>query len=80
MRQRRGSLAPIDPPLGASVERYRVTLSGQQGSLELECAQPSITIGAADLAAIGPGAAQLQVRQVGDYAASHPTEYQLILS
>ena len=36
--------------------------------------EPALTIAASDLAAIGSGPAQVEVRQIGDFAASRPAQ------
>jgi hypothetical protein len=62
----------IDAPLGESREEYRVDISGASGSVSLTCDEPTVTVSAADLASLGSGAAQIEVRQIGDLAASRP--------
>ena len=73
-RSRRGWawLDEIDAPLGESREEYRVTASGTLGSIELTCMVPTLTIAASDVAGLGNGAASIEVRQIGDFAASRP--------
>jgi hypothetical protein len=73
-------LAPVDAPLGEAVEQYRVTVEGSGGSIELLVSEPAATIAAADLAAIGAGSVTIEVRQVGDLAASHPAHTSISLS
>jgi len=75
-RSRRGWawLDEIDAPLGESREQYRVTLNGPLGSIDLTCATPGLTIIAGDLASLGSGTASIDVRQIGDFAASHPAQ------
>jgi hypothetical protein len=64
----------VDVPLGERVEFYRVSVAGIGGSLELEAAQPSLRVAAAQVAELGPGAMTIEVRQVGDFAASRAAE------
>src|SRR3954468_10463114 len=45
----------IDAPLGEAHEQYRVNLNGATGSREMSTPQPSLTIVAADVAALGGG-------------------------
>jgi len=51
-----------------------VTLNGPLGSIDLTCATPGLTIIAGDLASLGSGTASIDVRQIGDFAASHPAQ------
>ncbi|MGN6058017.1 MAG: hypothetical protein ACTHOI_05480 [Sphingomicrobium sp.] len=62
----------IDAPLGESTEQYRVTLAGAQGSAEFDVGEPELVIAATVLAEIGTGPITIEVRQVGDAAASRP--------
>jgi len=64
----------VDVPLGEAIELYRVSIAAAGGSLELEAAQQSLRIAAAQVAELGLGAVTIQVRQVGDFAASRPAE------
>ena len=81
-RSRMGSawLDGVDVPVGESREQYRVTLVGTLASLEFTCDEPALTIPAVSLAAIGPGAAQVEARQSGDWAASRPAQLTITLS
>lgn len=67
-------LNEIEAPLGEACEQYRITVMGSGGSLELTTSSPAIEIAAADLAYVGAGVAQVEIRQIGDLAASHPTK------
>jgi hypothetical protein len=62
----------VDVPLGEAREQYRVAVIGPAGALEITTDQPSLTITAAELAPLGAGLATVEVRQVGDWAASPP--------
>ena len=73
-------LDEVDAPLGESREQYRVTLIGAAASLDLTCDQPSLVIPSTDLASVGGGAATIEVRQLGDWAASRPAQINLNLS
>jgi hypothetical protein len=70
-------LDEVDAPLGESSEQYRVDISGTADSIELTSAQPTLTVPAADLVALGPGSATIEVRQIGDMAASRPAQLQI---
>jgi hypothetical protein len=63
----------VDVPLGERVELYRVSITGGEGSLELEAAQPSLRVAAAQVAELGAGVT-IEVRQVGDFAVSRAAE------
>jgi hypothetical protein len=67
-----GWLDQVDVPLGEAREQYRVAVIGPAGALEITTDQPSLTITAAELAPLGAGLATVEVRQVGDWAASPP--------
>jgi hypothetical protein len=69
----------IDAPLGEANEQYRVSLNGVGGALELTAAQSSLTILATGLAALGAGAATVDVQQIGDVASSRAARLNLIL-
>jgi hypothetical protein len=77
---RRGSLAPVDAPLGETREQYRLNISAQSASLEWLCDRPALTIAASELAVLGAGAAHVEVRQLGDCAASHPATAPILIS
>jgi len=67
----------IDAPLGEGNEQYRVTLSGVSGAIELLVAETYSTIAAADIGALGAGELTIEVRQLGDVAASRPAQLKL---
>lgn len=67
----------IDAPVGESSEQYQVTVIGPEGSIEYSAAAPNLEIAAADLAGVGSGQVTLEVRQIGDAAASRPAELTL---
>ena len=50
-----------------------MTIEGVSGTLVRDCGSTTLTIPAAELSAAGPGPATIDVRQVGDWAASPPT-------
>lgn len=62
----------IDAPIGESSESYRVSAVGSSASVEVTVATAEATLSAAQLASLGPGPVTLQVRQIGDFAASRP--------
>jgi hypothetical protein len=69
----------IDVPLGEASERYRVTIEGASRSLEYESSEPALVVSAADMTVIGPGPAIVEVRQIGDAAASRPASLNLTI-
>jgi hypothetical protein len=70
----------VDAPLGEAREQYRVSLNGSIGTIELLSEQPAVTMAATTVATVGVGEANIQVRQIGDLAASHPAELTVTLS
>ena len=81
-RSRRGWawVDEIDAPLGESREAYRVTVSGSLGFVELETNTPQATISASALVSVGPGDASVEVRQIGDLAASRPAQLTITIA
>lgn len=69
----------VDAPIGESVEKYRVTVEGTAAVVEATSLIPQVVIPAAELAGIGAGAAAIEVRQLGDFAASRPAFISIIL-
>lgn len=69
----------IDAPLGETVEQYRVTIAGSASEAEFVSEQPSFTVPAVNVAALGAGPAAIDVRQVGDFAASQPARLGITL-
>jgi hypothetical protein len=62
----------VDQPLGESRELYRATLSPPVAGLgPWECSAPELSFDAATVAAMPPGTG-LEIRQIGDFAASPP--------
>jgi hypothetical protein len=47
--------------------------------IELETQQPQITITPSSLATVGAGSATIEVRQIGDFAASRPQQLNVTL-
>jgi len=80
MQRRRGSLAPVDMPLGERAEEYGVAVTVGAKVVEYSCAAPALTIAAADLLSLGAGTATIAVRQIGDWGASRPARTQITLS
>ena len=70
----------IDAPLGETREQYRVAITGSSGSVELEATEPFATVAAAAIASLGLGLASVEVRQIGDFAASRPSFVTIDLS
>jgi hypothetical protein len=81
-RSRRGWawLDEIDAPLGESREAYRVIVTGPLGSIELEAVTSQLKIPASALAAVGSGEASVEVRQIGDFAASRAAQQNIIIA
>jgi len=69
----------VDAPIGESREQYSVTVSGPISELALTSTEPNLFIAAADLAPLGSGSALIEVRQIGDCAASRPTQISIDL-
>lgn len=67
-------LDEVDAPVGESREQYSVAISSAAGSLEYIADQPALTVTAGDLPTLGPGPASIEVRQLGDLAASRPAQ------
>jgi hypothetical protein len=80
MQRRRGSLAPVDMPLGERVEQYILAVTLGSQSLEYSYGSPTMTVPAADLLALGSGLATIAVQQVGDWGASRPAATQITLN
>jgi len=70
----------IDAPIGESREEYRVTVTGVGATLEYTSEQSSLVVPASDLASAGGGPATVEVRQLGDWAASRPAQLAIDLS
>jgi hypothetical protein len=70
----------VDAPLGESSEQYRVSVTGTDLNLELETTEPFLTIMNSDVVSLGPGDAVIEVRQIGDFAASHPARSTITLT
>lgn len=80
-RSRRGFawVDGIDAPLGETLERYRLSITTVGGAIELETDAPAAVVGAAELAALGPGSAAIEVRQIGDASASRPAQISITI-
>jgi hypothetical protein len=70
----------VDAPLGESREAYRVSILGQSDTVDVECGTSSLLIARATLLPAGPGAATVQVRQIGDWNVSHAAEAAVTLN
>jgi hypothetical protein len=64
----------VDVPIGEAREQYAVSLAGSDSSLDLTCDTSNLTLSAADVRMLGSGQVTIQVRQVGDLAASLPAQ------
>lgn len=69
-----------DAPLSETHEQYGITVTGSLSTLDLSTDQPSLTVPANSLASIGAGQAAIEVRQIGDLAASHPAQLKISLA
>jgi hypothetical protein len=56
-----------------------VTIGGAEGTLEFQTDQAALTLSAAELTAAGSGPLTIEVRQVGDAAASRPGQATLTI-
>ena len=70
----------VDAPIGESREEYRVTISTASALVERTAGEPSLVIGAPDLAPLGAETATIEVRQIGDWCASLPAQLTIDLS
>ena len=70
----------VDAPLGEGRELYSVSISTAAGNIERDAEEQSLTVAAADLAPLGAGGALVEVRQIGDWAASRATQLTIELS
>ncbi len=70
----------VDAPLGEALEQYRVTIAGSLSTFETLTAEPGFALSVESVVALGTGPAMIEVRQVGDFAASRPAQLNLNLS
>lgn len=63
-------LDEVDAPIGESSEQYRVVLTGPGQRAEFACTAPDIQVDTASLTKLGSGMVQIEVVQLGDFAAS----------
>jgi hypothetical protein len=83
MRRSRQGFAWVDgadAPLGEAREQYSVAISGSLGAIELTSDQSNVIVPGTTVASIGAGSASIEVRQIGDFAASHPAQLVVNLS
>ncbi len=73
-------LNEIDAPLGESAELYSVSLEGSGGRVLVMTSVANYLFDPAQLAAVGTGAANLTIQQIGDQAASHAASLAITLS
>ena len=76
-RRSRGGWAwidEVDAPLSETVEQYRVSLAGATSAAEFDADQPNLAVAAAVVAGVGTGPATIEIRQIGDFAASRPAQ------
>jgi hypothetical protein len=72
-------LDSVDAPLGETIERYHVRLSGTSGVIEFDSAVSSASISAAEGTSLGAGSCVITVSQIGDFAASHEAALTFVL-
>jgi hypothetical protein len=70
----------VDVPLGERVERYFVLLIGSVSTIERQASLSELTLSQSEVGALGSGSVSIQVRQIGDWAASHPATLTISLS
>lgn len=73
-------LDEVDAPIGEAREQFRVTLTGTSANLELTTEGPAVVVAAADIASLGSRSALIEVRQLGDWAASRPAQLTIDLA
>jgi hypothetical protein len=73
-------LDDVDAPIGETREQYAITISAGDTTLELTSEQPALVVSALDLEPLGTAEASVEVRQVGDSAASRPAQLTINLS
>ena len=78
-RQGLAWLDGIDAPLGETTEQYRVILTNAAASVEFSSDQPSLAVTSDALVPLGSGPVSIEVRQIGDFAASYPAQTSIIL-
>jgi hypothetical protein len=69
-----------DAPLGEAREQYSVTIIGSLATIELTSDQSSLVVPGPTVASVSAGSASIEVRQIGDFAASHPAQLVIDLS
>ena len=74
-----GFVRSVGTPLGETVERYRVRVSGAAGMIEIETFAATASFTAAEIAALGPGIATIAVCQIGDFAVSREAKATILL-
>jgi hypothetical protein len=67
-------LDEVDTPIGENREQYLVTIAGAAGAFEMTTDASNAAIALADVSSLGSGAATIEVRQLGDWAASRPAQ------
>jgi hypothetical protein len=70
----------IDAPLGEGIEQYCVTLTSALATIELSVSESEVVIAPSAVAELGTGIVSVEVRQIGDRAASRPAQIALTLS
>jgi hypothetical protein len=72
-------LDSVETPIGETVERYHLRISGTAGVIELDSTATSASLTAAEVAVLGLGSATINVSQIGDFAASHKASQTILL-
>ena len=73
-------LDEIDAPLGETTEQYRVVITGTAGASELTSNAPDLAISGELVASLGLGPVTIEVRQIGDFGTSRPTQISINMS
>lgn len=71
-------LDDVDTPPDPSLRGYRLTVLGSTATVERDCTVEQATLSAAEVASLGGGPIEIQVRQVGTLALSRPATVHLI--
>jgi len=72
-------LDSVETPIGETVERYHLRLSGTAGVIELDSMATSASLTSEEVSVLGMGSATINVSQIGDFAASHEASQTILL-
>jgi len=62
----------VEAPVDGEVQGYRVSIAGAAGAIERDTDGSNLSVGAAEIAALGTGPFIISVRQIGALALSRP--------